>query len=364
VFPCFALGQKKGFIDNLGRKQGVFNDYTGSLLIDRTYKNDTLNGVYREYSIEGTTWETGYYKNGLKDSLWLEFYKNGTVKERTFYRQGMKDGECINYFENGHISYNALFRNDTVVGDEINFYETGTIESKGNKQNGTWTDYYQNGNIKSQQQFSNGTLLGHRYVFSENGDTILPRFIAQRPISVDSSIINNTDLKVYLLFEQSSRIFNTNYLGPYLFYEILICKNDFLTIRIGFTNFLLKSTGLLVFQKIDSSCNQRMGANNFTTNLRVIEKKNGTIDISYVLEKKYFNARLGKIEVNREQMRCDDTGNNPVTIIRNGKKLIFKDIGNVLFFEYDIDNDNKTELYLVNYYCCLGRLEIYKIDDK
>lgn len=364
TFPIFAFGQTKNYKDELGRKQGVHSDYSGSWLFERTYRNDTLNGFFRQFTKDGTTWGTGYFKNGLKDSLWLDFYKDRTVKEREFYKEGKKHGEFIHYFGSGHINNIAIFNNDTLVGDAINYYQSGSIKSKGNRQNGTWTEYYENGNVKSKQTFRNENLSGQTFFFSIQGDTLLPRQVKPKPLVNDTSIINNTNLKVYLLFDPFDSLNRPIEFGPYLFDYIPVCKNDFLTIHIGTVNFLIKPTGLLVYEQIDTVCNQKIKVNGYTTNRKVKELKNGDYDISYELEKKQFNSRVGKIEVERKQMQCDDTGKNPVTITRNGKKLIFKDIGNLLFFEFDSDNDGKNELYLFNYFSCEGRLEIYKIDDK
>ena len=365
TFPIFAFGQTKNYEDELGRKQGVHDGYSGSWLFERTYKNDTLNGFFRQFTKDGTTWSTGYFKNGLKDSLWLEFYKDRTVKEREFYRAGKKHGEFIHYFENGHVSYVANFDNDTLVGEAINYYQSGSVKSKGNRQNGTWVEYYENGNVKSKQTFSNGKLSGQTLFFSIEGDTLLPRQIKPKLVVNDTSIINNTDLKVYLLFDPFDSLNRPIEFGPSLFGGYIpVCKNEFLTVHIGAINFLFKPGGLWAYEQIDTNCNQKIKLNGYTTNRKVKELKNGDYDISYELEKKYFNSRLGKIEVERKQMQCDDTGKNPVTITRNGKKLVFKDIGNLLFFEFDSDNDGKNELYLFNYFSCEGRLYIYKIDDK
>jgi len=364
TLPIFAFGQTKNFKDELGRKQGVHDGYSGSWLFERTYKNDTLNGFFRKFTKNGTTWSTGYFKNGLKDSLWLEFYKDRTVKKREFYRAGKKYGESIHYFENGHISYVANFDNDTLVGESINYYQSGSIRSKGNRQNGTWTEFYENGKIKSKQKFRNGNLWSQTFFFSIHGDTLFPRQIKPKLIANDTSIINNTDLKVYLLFDSHDSLNRPIQFGPSLFGGYIpVCKNELLTVHIGAINFLFKPTGLWVYEQIDTTCYQKIKVNGYTTNRKVKELKNGEYDISYELEMKNFKSRLGKIQVERKQMQCDDTGRNPVTITRNREQLIFKDIGNLIFFEFDTDSDGRNELYLLNYFSCQGQLEIYRIEE-
>lgn len=364
IVPFISFGQMKNYKDDLGRKQGVHIGYSGSLMFERTYLNDTLNGCFREYSSDGRTLTIGYYKYGLKDSIWLEFYSENTVKKKEVFKNGKKQGDFIDYYENGSISYLATFDNDTIVGDVINYFPNGNIKSKGNRENGIWNDYYENGNLRTQQTFSNGKLLGQMICLSNSGDTLLPRLIKPKLVSNNKSIINNTDLKVYLLFDPYDSLNYPVKFGSSLFDKIDVCHNDFLTIHIRSINFKYKPEGIWVYIQKDSICNQTIDGNTFLTNLKVIELKNGDHEVSYELEKKYFNSSIGKIEVERKRMQCKDTGSNPLKIIRNGKKLVFKEIGNLLFFEHDSDNDGYSELYILNFYCCEGKLFIYKIDNK
>ncbi len=364
MFPVLFFGQIKNVKDSFGRKQGIHSGYSGSWLFERTYKNDTLNGFFRKFTTDGTTWETGYFKNGLKDSLWLEFYKNRTIETREFYRNDKKHGDCITYFENGHIKSIATYQNDTLVGDEITYYPNDRIKSKGNIINGTWIEYHENGTIKSKQAFVNETLSGNRFCFSPRGDTLLPRKIKQKPVVDDTSIINNTTLKVYCLFNSNDSLNQPIDLGALMFTYIAICKNDFVTSHIGTINFLILPDGLKVYEQFDTVCREPVKLNGYTTNRKVKELKNGDYEIGYELEKKYFKSRFGKIEVERKEMQCDDTGRNPLTITNDHKTLLFKNIGNLLFFEFDSDRDSKKELYVFNYFSCEQHLEIYKIDDK
>ena len=360
TLPILIFGQTKNYKDEFGRKQGVHLEYSGRLQFERTYRNDTLNGFFREFTKDGITWTTGYFKNKLKDSLWLDFYEDRTVKKREYYKEGKKHGEFIYYFKNGRISYLATFNNDTLIGEAINYFSNGAIRSKGNRQNGLWTEFYENGNIKSKEEFLNEQLVGQRYYFSIDGDTLLPRLIKPKLVTNDTSIINNTNLKVYLLFnsyDSLNKLALPTY--GYLYDYISVCKNDFLTIHVGGVNFKVIPTGLWIYEQIDTVCHEEIKVNGYSTNREVKELK-----VSYILEKKNFKSRLGNIQVDRQMMRCDDTGNNPVKISREGKTLLFKDIGNLLFFEFDSDNDGKKELYILNYFSCMRRLEIYKIDDQ
>jgi len=187
--------------------------------------------------------------------------------------------------------------------------------------------------------------------FGQANDTLLqPKLIVN-----DTTIINNTDLKVYLLFNiadyQRYQEVNGILLTEY-FEGVRICQDDFLTIGYSFTSLKITPEGLYKCKNVDETCNRpKIKIHGFGSNFAT---KTG---------KKSFKSRFGKIEVNR-QTGCMDTGRNPVTILHNKKTLQFKNIGNLVFFEFDGDNDGKTELYIVNYFICDEHLEIYKIDDK
>lgn len=359
-----SLGQKNNFKDDKGLKQGIHKDYSGSFLFERTYKNDTLNGYFRKYTSDGTTWEIGYFKKGEQDSLWLEFFKDGTIENRNQYKNGLKQGEFISYFKNGHISYIGTFFNDTLIGEETHFYPNGSIKAKGNQINGNWKEFYQTGNIKIEQKFAKGKLNDQTYYYSKNGKVLLPRLLEPTLIKNDTTISNNTILKIYRLFDTRDSINDYLQSHHFLWSPFRVCLNEELTVHIGYTIFAINSNGVSISEKIDTLCKKNYPHNGFSTNMKVKELKNGEVDISYILEKKQFNSQFGKIEVERKQMQCDDTGHNPLKIIYNNKTIYFKNIGNLLFFEYDSDNDNKKELYVFNYFTCAGQFEIFKITDK
>jgi hypothetical protein len=195
-------------------------------------------------------------------------------------------------------------------------------------------------------------------------DTVKPRYIEQKLVNKDTSIINNTDLKVYKLFDTRDSINDFLKYTDCLFGKIEVCINQYLTIHIRPLNFCIKQNGIDISETVDTTCSKKINYHIFECNRIITEHEDGNIDVSYELEKKYFTLQIGKIEVERKQMRCDDTGYNPITIARNNKTLYFKDIGNLIFFEFDTNKDGINELYILNYFSCMGHLEIYKITNK
>ena len=254
----------------------------------------------------------------------------------------------------------------------ITAWETGYY--KNDLKNGLWLEYYENGNIRSKAEYFNGRLSEQRYRFSIDGDTLLPILIKPKllpniitatndeTLEDDTLIMNNTDLKVYLLLDLEDSI--VKLIGKRFRIEGIysICQNDYLTITTGDINIKVTPTGTIIYEQFDTICNKKI-ADKFGTNVKVKVLKDGDYEVIPEYGKKRFKSRLGKIEVDR-QSGCIDTGRNPIKITRNSKTLLFNDIGNLVFFEFDSDNDGKKELYILTYFTCMGRLEFYKVDDK
>ncbi|NOQ75898.1 MAG: hypothetical protein GQ574_28085 [Crocinitomix sp.] len=96
----------------------------------------------------------------------------------------------------------------------------------------------------------------------------------------------------------------------------------------------------------------------------MIELPNGEQDIEYVTKKVNHKTSPGMLTVDVQQLSCDDTGSNPITLEHKGKKLAINHIGNLQFFEYDVDNDKSKELYILSYASCQGYLKIYRISKR
>ncbi len=193
-----------------------------------------------------------------------------------------------------------------------------------------------------------------------------PRFIKQSLIQNDTSIINNTDLKIYRLFDTRDSASGIRYFNYPLEMGTHICNNNNnnLTVNTGGVLFTIQREGLHIEQKKDTICKKEIKSTCFKTHRITTTLKSGDFYISYDTTKKYFATQIGKMKISPTSLGCDDTGRNPFKITRNGKSIYFKDIGNLTFFEYDIEKDGMKELYILNSFSCRGRLEIYKIDIK
>lgn len=245
---------------------------------------------------------------------------------------------------------NNLSASDTAGGEKIIYYPNGTIRARGNRINGEWQEFFENGRLKIKQTFVNGKTTGETFCYAENGSILLPHFISQKAIKNDTSILNNSRLGLYRLFDSRDAKNDILYFGTSLSGPIQVCDNEGLSVIIGKIHFAFKTGGLMVHVKADTLCNEFEEVQRFS--LPSLESKT-----------KVFKAETGRIEVEQKKMLCENTGHNPVKIKGGEGDVYFKDAGNLIFFEYDIDKGGSKEFFMVNYYPCENHLEIYKIDN-
>ena len=220
--------------------------------------------------------------------------------------------------------------------------------------------------------FSPFTVFSQKTTDSNNGKPSLPKFIEARHLENDPSIINDTNLKVYLLFYQNSRENRLVPFGEELYSTPKIYKNKegVLIIEYPATTFLIRPNGVEI-KKIREAHNtqeavrlKEIEAKWYTTAVHVERLPNGEFSKKYEDGKVSHKIEFGEFEVDRKrEPQCDDTGTNPITIYRNNKKLAFRNIRNLGVFECDIDDDGKCELFILSFACCEGLLTIYKVTE-
>jgi hypothetical protein len=179
----------------------------------------------------------------------------------------------------------------------------------------------------------------------------------------DSLIINNTSLRLYCLFNSKDSINKNFRFAEPLDGNVKICGNqNNVIINAGGISFQIKSNGVLLDSIRNTSCKKDIVTHNFGGSRRIKELDSGDVEITFDLDKKYIKTNIGTIEVSPQELQCDDTGTNPFRITTNGKEIVFKQGGNLIFFEFDSNKDKKKELYILNYFSCMRRFELYKIE--
>lgn len=214
-------------VDNKGLKQGFWKSFYPNDKIEKEiyYINDTINGLYKEFSQSGSLLKQEHYFKGnlLKDSLadstnaieWKEeFYDNGRRKYYGAFRQGIKigihkeydqagniviakeyndagvfiaegvvdtmdrrQGKWKYYYETGELKGEGMFKNNLKTGDWIYYYMDGKIEQKGkfnkDKIDSKWLWYYPNGKVWREEYYELGKEEGSFTEYNDSGKVIL-----------------------------------------------------------------------------------------------------------------------------------------------------------------------------------------------
>lgn len=143
--PAQGLSGLKMFI-----KVKVFNrDVHGAIFQQMFYKNDLLDGVYKEYSPQGELQRETMYLHGKKHGKDIVYSGRQKIHE-CVYVQGVLHGQVFNYYASGT-------KADSLI------YLFG-------KQNGLQQYYYPSGQLQCQKNFVNGQQEGLTRYFYINGD--------------------------------------------------------------------------------------------------------------------------------------------------------------------------------------------------
>lgn len=346
--------------DSNGYRQGTHYQYNvnGTINFIRTYKNDTLNGFLGCYSPKGFVNSEQFYKNGQMDSLWFDYAEGNILEEKGYYKNGLKHGIFLKFYKDGNLKYEGYYQNDTLVGLEIHYYDNKQISAIGNKKNGEYKTFYKNGKISDIFYYENYHVSRHLHYFIDSLKNEPPKHILPKPLN-GSNIVNKTKLKVDELYSNVTGSVNSMDFVT----DAAICLDDsLLTIRFYSDIFVVKGDGLHYCSGcINYDSENQLAYNSYGTNMELFTNENNEEDVRYFERDEKIANSSYNITVHRNQLQCQDTGNNPMTIEFQGKTLELKDLKNVQIFEYDANRDGVNELYIISYQSCLGLVKILRV---
>ncbi len=79
------------------------------------YKENTLNGTFREWYRSGKLKNEQEYKNGLLNGSFKSWREDGSLKQEARYVKGGESGNFKTYYENGQLTRNDLYEDDKLV---------------------------------------------------------------------------------------------------------------------------------------------------------------------------------------------------------------------------------------------------------
>ena len=180
-------------VDKDGNKFGVWKDFypTGKIKMYANYKDNKLNGYYREYDSQGRITKSEYYIAGVLKDLNDKNINGGEASDEVIEKKET--------FDNGVIKYTGKFVKDRPIGIHKTFDKKGNIEkvviydkqgnvkaegkyNKRGRKNGEWVYKYKSGKIRSKGNYKNGRKIGNWIYFHENNKTEqLGKYVKGRP---------------------------------------------------------------------------------------------------------------------------------------------------------------------------------------
>lgn len=176
--------------DSFGKRQGTYKTFydNGQLKMEQNFKDDQLDGSYREYAPDGTLkiamrYELGAIIDKIDEDVRevLDIRNSYDAEGRLIFSGGYREdipvgihrffdtlGNVINaylYNEMGQkISEGIIDEEGRRVGNWKDFYETGELRANGNyldnQRSGEWFFYFRNGAIEQKGRFARGRFEG------------------------------------------------------------------------------------------------------------------------------------------------------------------------------------------------------------
>jgi hypothetical protein len=108
------------------------------------------------------------YKDNQLDGLYREWYTNGLLKSEVSYSRGMLSGSYKRWYANGNLQFSASYRDNQRVGPYVEYYKNGKprLEKMYNEYGvleGLLTQYRLNGFKIRQERYAMGKLLERKY---------------------------------------------------------------------------------------------------------------------------------------------------------------------------------------------------------
>ena len=154
--------------DSTDVKYGVYKEYdipTSTLLSERNYKNNKLEGIEKIYYPNGQVDGEFNYKNGVHEGSFKYYYKDGTLKQEGAYVGGQIEGLLKSYYPTGILREEVMHVNGYTNGAFKEYNENGTIKAEGqytsnggqeDLEEGLFKDYDENGKLVRKMRCKQG----------------------------------------------------------------------------------------------------------------------------------------------------------------------------------------------------------------
>lgn len=143
-----------------GTKYGIYKEYevaTSTLLIERNYENNKLEGIEKIYFPNGQVDGEFSYKNGIHDGVFKYYYEDGTLKQEGTYVNGKIEGILNSYYSTGTLKEEVMHENGLTQGAFKEYNENGTLKAEGEYTSKSGGEDLEEGLLKMYDE--NGVLI-------------------------------------------------------------------------------------------------------------------------------------------------------------------------------------------------------------
>jgi antitoxin component YwqK of YwqJK toxin-antitoxin module len=178
------------------------------LILEETYRHDTLDGSQKTYYENAQLAEQQDWKMGVKHGPWFKFFEGGEPWVEAGYEEGNLHGKFVMYrdknkrdmqgaYHQGIRTGTWMFFNDNGSVKEQQVYRHGSLQ-RTIPQNGEFTEYYSNDVPKSVYNYKRGKKQGEFKEFYEVGEWVRVEKTPSKPGEETEMIeeLRGTQLKV------------------------------------------------------------------------------------------------------------------------------------------------------------------------
>jgi antitoxin component YwqK of YwqJK toxin-antitoxin module len=277
-----------------GKVEGAVDAYyeNGSILINKNFKNDQLDGTQISYYPTGVKKMTYLFKNGIQNGKETSYAPNGKLKYEVGVTNDKYEGEVKQYYENGHLKEKSTFKNGLrndksfdyhnypenavktecfytngiLTGDYKTYFPNGKIDeigkfNKSGKRDGVWKSYFDNDSLFSIENYDNGKYDGITKYYDNKGrqtsESIYKNdyLLEYKAFDVKGKVIYQNKIDDKKNYTMSLRYANGNKIregkivegkaeGEWKYYD----KNGSLTEKTTFTNGLRQGKSLKFYE--------------------------------------------------------------------------------------------------------------------
>jgi antitoxin component YwqK of YwqJK toxin-antitoxin module len=167
----------EGTFDDKGQRAGAFKTYykNAGLYEDMNYVNDSLDGKYLTYFLDGKLKNERSFKHNQAQENEKEYNQSGLLSKAFSLKSDMKGGSFIFNYDLGdpYKQYVGTFVDGKITDTIYEYFASGSLAAKKPMKNqlidGVYRSYYRSGKLSSVVNYSKGMKEGNSKNYFENG---------------------------------------------------------------------------------------------------------------------------------------------------------------------------------------------------